>query len=67
MSSDFNFTVTSCFLGNVGVKLYFNTQCPPPPKKNQPHPGFSDLPTALHLLQLSRNNFTKFFEIILKN
>ena len=26
MSSDFNFTVT--FLGNVGIKPYFNTQCP---------------------------------------
>ena len=29
MSSDFNFTVTTWFLGNVGVKPYFNTQCPP--------------------------------------
>ena len=26
MSSDFNFTVTSWFLGNVRVKPYFNTQ-----------------------------------------
>ena len=39
MSSDFNFTVTSWFLGNVRVKPYFNTQwgwgvtlsVPPPP------------------------------------
>ena len=30
MSSDFNFTVTSGFLGNVLVKPYFNTQCPSP-------------------------------------
>ena len=30
MSSDFNFTVTSWFLGNVCVKPYFNTQCLPP-------------------------------------
>ena len=29
MSSDINFTVTSRFLGNVSVKPYFNTQCPP--------------------------------------
>ena len=28
MSSDFNFTVTSWFLGNIRVKPYFNTQCP---------------------------------------
>ena len=26
MSSDFNFTVTSLFQGNVRVKPYFNTQ-----------------------------------------
>ena len=26
MSSGFNFTVTSCFLGNVHIKPYFNTQ-----------------------------------------
>ena len=30
MSSDFNFTVTSSFLGNVRTKPYFNTQCPAP-------------------------------------
>ena len=30
MSSDFNFTVKSWFLGNVRVKPYFNTQCLPP-------------------------------------
>ena len=30
MSSDFDFNVTSCFLGNVLVKLYLNIQCPPP-------------------------------------
>ena len=35
MSSDYNFTVTSCFLGNVRVKPYFNTQCPPPPPKSE--------------------------------
>ena len=28
MSSDFNFTVTFWFLGNLHVKPYFNTQCP---------------------------------------
>ena len=31
MISDFNFNVTSWFLGNVHVKPYLNTQCPPPP------------------------------------
>ena len=31
MSSGFNFTVTSWFLGNVRVNPYFNTQCPPVP------------------------------------
>ena len=31
MSSDLNFTVTSPFLGNVRVKRYLNTQCPPSP------------------------------------
>ena len=31
MSSDFNFTVTSCFLGNDRVKPYFKIQCPPIP------------------------------------
>ena len=30
MSPEFNFNVTSCFLGNVLVKLYLNIQCPPP-------------------------------------
>ena len=43
MSSDFNFTVTSWFLGNVHVKPYFNTKwlppskvdfCAPPPNKS---------------------------------
>ena len=29
MSSDINFTVTSWSPGNVRIKLYFNTQCPP--------------------------------------
>ena len=27
MSSDFDFTVISSFLGNVHIKPYFNTQC----------------------------------------
>ena len=31
MSSDFNFTVTSWFLGNVHIKSYLNKQCLPPP------------------------------------
>ena len=30
MISDFNFTVTSWFLGNFHIKPYFNTQWPPP-------------------------------------
>ena len=30
MSSDFDFTVTSWFLGNVHEKPYFMTQCPAP-------------------------------------
>ena len=63
MSSDFSFTATSWFLGNVLVKPYFNTQCPldfgrsrskicsveRPWITNRPPPAirFSDLPTAL--------------------
>ena len=41
MSSDFNFTVTSWFLGNVRVKPYFNTQCPRPvrPSIFRPYSG----------------------------
>ena len=40
MSWDFNFTVTSWFLGNFCIKPYFNTQCPPPspPGKNRSKP-----------------------------
>ena len=30
MSSDFDFTVTSWFLGNICIKPHFNTQCPHP-------------------------------------
>ena len=61
MSSDFNLTVTSWFLGNVRLKPYFNTQCPqllpyqltlfqPGCRLWPPHfyfPQISDLPTAL--------------------
>ena len=34
MSPDFDFTVTSWFLGNVNVKPYFKTQCPSPTLKD---------------------------------
>ena len=50
MSSDFNFTVTSWFLGNVRVKPYFNTQwggdrfCPPCTTGT---PKFFHLPASL--------------------
>ena len=60
MSSDFNFTVTSWFLGNVLVKPYFNAQCPSIFWHIEEHnmfysmasqlassPRFSDLPMAL--------------------
>ena len=35
MSSDFNFTITSRFLGNVRIKPYFKIQCPNRVDKNR--------------------------------
>ena len=39
VTSDFDFTVTSWFLGNVRLKPYFNTQCSPIPPIFRPAYG----------------------------
>ena len=59
MSSDFNFTVASWFLGNVRVKPYFNTQWGEGTRL--PRPWFREEPTRA---KPPSGELFRFFEVI---